>query len=270
MLSQSSHLVARFAGTLLVSAFIAGCANEPPGCADEATLAMAKGAFWQSVDSRLNIDKGEAKASARKLFGLSIELPRVHEKRPDANQIVCAAEIKATVIADVGFPVAIKEKAQRVGYSSQFTADGKQHVVEVTGHEPLVAFVYLSTLEFMSLEAEKVQPKPTRESGSPAVSVPSASAESNPLEIAVNEYQTADKALNAAYQAARSKMSETQQTALRDEQRVWIQRRDKVCSVEAISASSQGMITGGSALELEQIGCRARQTEARTKELATY
>jgi uncharacterized protein YecT (DUF1311 family) len=269
MHSLSLHLISRVAGVALLSFVISACSKEPPGCADEATLALTKAAFWRSVDSRLNIDKGEANASARKLFGISIESPRIHEKRADANQIVCVAELKATVIADVGFPVAIKEKELKVQYSSQHTADGKQHIVELNNHELLVAFVYLSTLEFLSLEAEKAQSKSKGDSTTNAEKTPSIQSESNLVQIALTEYQAADQVLNQTYQSNRSKLSDAQQTVLRDEQRAWIQQRDNACSAEAIIAASNGMITGGSALELERLGCMTKQTETRTRELAS-
>jgi uncharacterized protein YecT (DUF1311 family) len=63
-------------------------------------------------------------------------------------------------------------------------------------------------------------------------------------------------------------MTDAGKAALRDEQRAWIKTRDASCSEAKITADSKGDIAGGSAMVLEVVGCKARLTEARTKQLA--
>jgi uncharacterized protein YecT (DUF1311 family) len=85
---------------------------------------------------------------------------------------------------------------------------------------------------------------------------------------ASGDYEAADKALNAAYAAARARLDDAGKTALRDEQRGWIKTRDARCSEAKITAESGGDVAGGSAMALEVAGCKAKLTEARAKQLA--
>ena len=99
-------------------------------------------------------------------------------------------------------------------------------------------------------------------------STESGAREVDPKALAADEYQTADKLLNEAYQAARASMSEAQRTALRDQQREWIKSRDATCSAERIEAESKGEIAGGSVMEIAVIGCKTRMTSERAQQLS--
>ncbi|WP_447777852.1 lysozyme inhibitor LprI family protein [Variovorax boronicumulans] len=85
---------------------------------------------------------------------------------------------------------------------------------------------------------------------------------------AAGDYEAADKALNAAYAAVRVRLDDAGKTALRDEQRAWIKTRDESCGEAKIAAESGGDVAGGSAMALEVVGCKAKLTEARAKQLA--
>lgn len=82
-----------------------------------------------------------------------------------------------------------------------------------------------------------------------------------------DRYVAADRALNAAYAAARARLDDAGKGTLRDEQRAWIKTRDASCSEAKITAESGGDVAGGSAMALEVVGCKAKLTEARVKEL---
>jgi uncharacterized protein YecT (DUF1311 family) len=257
---------------------LAGCAKEPPGCADVETLNLVKGAFLKAAAKNitrmtggaLNIEDDKIQSSTRDKFDLQIESPRIVEKRADANKLICAAELKVSVNAESAKSmdkIFKRENVSSIQYTSQMTADGKEHITEVSDLSVSVGYVW----DLMSLGAFRVaEAEPSKPTEAPAATNALASPNQegiDPWPSAVRGFQAADEKLNEEYQRAMGRLSEAQKVTLRDEQRDWIQRRDKSCSAEAITASSKGDITGGSAMKLGQIGCKESLTEERTKEL---
>jgi uncharacterized protein YecT (DUF1311 family) len=78
---------------------------------------------------------------------------------------------------------------------------------------------------------------------------------------AAREAQTADRALNAQYQAALARISAPSRLLLRDAQRAWVAFRDAQCKFEING------VQGGTAVALVQAGCRKQLTELRTRQL---
>lgn len=76
-----------------------------------------------------------------------------------------------------------------------------------------------------------------------------------------SEFVRQDARLNAAYRAARTRLRGSERTELRDVQRRWIAKRDAGCQAEYDAGG------GGQISELNQSGCRLRETIARTMEL---
>lgn len=271
----SPHPLGRFAGLLLVSAVIAGCAKEPPGCAEASTLELAQGAFWKTFN-QLAETKGESIESAnrvKELFSVNFEAARVVTKNPEASQVMCAAELRVKMGAEfskIAHKNLRRESVDSISYSSQITADGKQHHVQLSEHDELLQYVWnILELHHFSRVLESGVLNQAPEHPNMPSSATAAPNESNKVETAADiadkaqaEFQAADVALNSAYQAARTKLSDAQKTALRDEQRDWIQRRDKTCVTEEVAIAT-------SAIALEQIGCKTKLTQARTKELAS-
>ncbi len=81
---------------------------------------------------------------------------------------------------------------------------------------------------------------------------------------ASREYQAADKKLNSAYQALRSRLDRQQQKRITDAQLAWIKFRDATCAYEG------GVFQGGTAAGPIGTSCLARITQQRTKELEGY
>jgi uncharacterized protein YecT (DUF1311 family) len=81
---------------------------------------------------------------------------------------------------------------------------------------------------------------------------------------ASREYQVADKKLNSAYQALRSRLDGQQQKRITDAQLAWIKFRDATCAYE------RGEFQGGTAAGPTGTSCLARVTQQRTKELEGY
>jgi uncharacterized protein YecT (DUF1311 family) len=274
---------ARFGALFLLCAALSGCGREPPGCADEKTVALVKDAFWSAVASNA-VDQNEKAllAAVRSKFEVTVELPRVAEKQSDAGKLLCAADLKVKLGTEAAKSVDKlfrRESGATVGYSSQITADGEKHVVEVAGYEVPIEHVW-SLVKMGAFNAFQAAPgknsasppaPPGRET--PAFSMaPAGSGSQEPPASATSglaeaDYQTADKALNDAYQGARAALPEARRVALRDEQRNWIKRRDEACSENAIKTETTGAVAGGSAMELERLSCKARMTQERTKQL---
>lgn len=81
------------------------------------------------------------------------------------------------------------------------------------------------------------------------------------------EFGAADKALNQAYQAARSRLTDQQKASLRDEQRSWIKLRDETCSEARIQRDAKGGGPMGSAMQAAVLACKAKVTSERSKQL---
>jgi len=89
---------------------------------------------------------------------------------------------------------------------------------------------------------------------------------------AVQDFQSADADLNAAYKTARDGMRRIDaglpasergaEMALRDAQRAWISFRDQACKAEGY------LMHGGSAEPMVVYGCMARLTQQRATDLA--
>lgn len=90
-------------------------------------------------------------------------------------------------------------------------------------------------------------------------------------DCAANEFDRADKALNAQWKLTRAVMQETDanleddqkgaEKALLNAQRAWIAYRDGQCEAEGFS------VRGGTMEPMIVDDCKARLTDARTKEL---
>ena len=96
------------------------------------------------------------------------------------------------------------------------------------------------------------------------VNCDSAQTTADIVDCASREYQAADKKLNSAYQALRSRLDRQQQKRITDAELAWIKFRDAACAYEA------GEFEGGSAAGYTETFCLARTTRQRTKELEGY
>lgn len=189
--------------------------------------------------------------------------------------------LRAAMDRDPNLKVSGKELRGSVKYTVQPTDDGKSFRVSARGTDAYSAGLAGLGIAFMNeAKQAKLAEAGKDSSGNPVVAQAAARAATTaepPQPIvgapdqggdAEADLQAADKALNAAYQTARASMTEAGKAALRDEQRAWIRTRDATCSEAKITADSKGDIAGGSAMALEVAGCKARLTEARTKQLA--
>lgn len=75
-----------------------------------------------------------------------------------------------------------------------------------------------------------------------------------------NEYTYQDKLLNDTYKALSKSLDDSRRTALRDEEREWIAKRDKACKPDP---------DGGTAELINSNSCNLRWTAERAKELAS-
>ena len=249
---------------------LAGCSAEPPGCADPKTLALVKETFWSTVaKDAVNPDEKSFVATVRPKFDVSVDLPRVSEKHSDAAKVFCVGTLKVAMTAAVASTVDKmfrRESTAAIEYSSQITADGKEHVVELAGHETPVEYVWsvakMGAFNPPATAGSAQTPSPEQPPQAAASVVPApqtpgpASSEARAASLpadadaAEQEFRAADKALNDAYQAARGVLPDQQKIALRDEQREWIKQRDATCPA------------GSGAPD-----CKTRLTVARTKQL---
>lgn len=163
-----------------------------------------------------------------------------------------------------------KELVGAVSYTVTPTDDGTSFRVSARGFQAfsmgLGGMALVSRLERFQAEFE------AKENAKKTAAVPTVAPVGTtvPEQQASSEdrYAEADKALNAAYAALRARLDDAGKTALRDEQRGWVRTRDATCSEAKIAAESGGDVVGGSAMTLEVAGCKAKLTEARTKQLA--
>lgn len=189
--------------------------------------------------------------------------------------------LRAAMDRDPNLKVNGKELRGSVKYTVQPTDDGKSFRVSARGTDAYAAGLAALGIGFMNEATQAKLAEAGKDSaGTPVAAQPPflavPTAEPSPTSATASEQQgdaeadlqVADKALNAAYQAARASMTDAGKAALRDEQRVWIKTRDATCSEARITADSKGDITGASAMVLEVAGCKARLTEVRTKQLA--
>lgn len=78
---------------------------------------------------------------------------------------------------------------------------------------------------------------------------------------AEEDFNKADKALNAAYKTAMADMDAAMKAKLKAAQRAWVAFRDAECDYESMSEE------GGSMQPMVYSGCRARLTKDRTQDL---
>lgn len=145
-----------------------GCDSKPPACSDEATLGLVK-QIWNET-----VEKNSAQFRQGKAFASQIETGtefkvtavRTNQYNDQSKKYLCdaVAELKipkdavpalddpmfkATVLRDsrmqnlVFNGNVIKNDVQ---FTSQMTDDGKEHLVEITGHQPLVDVAYMVTM----------------------------------------------------------------------------------------------------------------------------
>jgi hypothetical protein len=130
----------------LVLVVLLGCGSEPRGCADEKTVSLVKEMFWDAVGKNASDANDKALLSSiRPKFDVTLQLPRLTEKKGDAAKVFCAGTLRVSLgeAASNSVPKMFKrENVVEVEYSSQLTADGKQHVVELGGQENAVEYVW--------------------------------------------------------------------------------------------------------------------------------
>jgi hypothetical protein len=130
----------------LVLVVLAGCGHEPPGCADEKTVSLVKETFWDAVGKNAGSENDKALlTSIRPKFDVALQSPRVTEKKGDAAKVICAGTLRVSLneAASKAVPKMFKrENVAEVEYSSQLTADGKQHLVELGGQDNAVEYVW--------------------------------------------------------------------------------------------------------------------------------
>jgi len=170
-----------------------------------------------------------------------------------------------------------KDVLGSVRYVVQPSDDGKTFRVTAEGLDTFALAVAGLSLSFSNnelyarREAEKagsVAPS-TSDAATTPTEAPAGTSVPEQQASAGSEYEAADKALNVAYAAARTRLDDAGKAALREEQRAWIKTRDATCSEAKITADSKGDVAaGGSAMALEVAGCKTRLTEERAKQLA--
>lgn len=84
------------------------------------------------------------------------------------------------------------------------------------------------------------------------------------MDCSIAENVKQDAMLNAAYRAARARVSGGRRTELRDAQQLWIGQRDATCQAAFDRAG------GGQGSELEQVSCHLRETIVRTMWLERF
>ena len=135
---------------------------------------MAKETFWESVGRNAGDAKDKALlASVRPKFDVVLQAPRVTEKRGDAAKVFCAATLKVSLNDAAVSTMFKRENVADVEYSSQLTADGKQHVVELAGQQNPVEYVW-SLAKMGAFNPQPAEAQPV------APSAPQASAASSP------------------------------------------------------------------------------------------
>jgi uncharacterized protein YecT (DUF1311 family) len=290
-----------------LAAIAAGCsADRVPGCSSEEVTATLTKIVWDQVEQEFAATAGPQNAAplaelARK--NVSIQWSGITTTSKPGEPVTCQATATAAVPEAVSNLVPLQAALAREGgttrldgrrlvgdveYQVTTSDDRKTTRVEARGFKTYaeVLGAFGSALYVQQGSAAATAPQTASAGGSPSsaasrevagsavsttvVSAPSAAAEQvAPREetSAQAEFEAADKNLNEAYQSARASMPEAQKVALRDEQRAWIKRRDEACSEQTIAAQSSGVAPGGTAMEVEQLSCKAKLTADRAKQL---
>lgn len=261
------------------------------GCSSPDVKATLDELVWEGVGNvvtdRLFRDRvPDVTAAGKAHFTLSLQgvatVPGKDGARPTCKATIVATDqqdlnpdsnwLQRATQADPSVKVKGRELLGSVRYNVQPSDDRQTFRVTAEGVDTFALALAGLSLSFSnkerSVQAEAAKVGAGASPTTEAVAPPSGTTAPEQQASAGADYEAADKALNAAYQAARASMTEAGKAALRDEQRAWIKTRDAACSEAKITADSKGDITGGSAMALEVAGCKARLTEARTKQLA--
>lgn len=267
------------------------------GCSSPEVKSTLDGLVWESVASavtdRLARDRAaDVVAAGKAHFTLSLQgvatVPGQNGTRPTCEAAIVGTDrqelnadsnwVQRATQADPSVKVSGKDVIGSVRYVVQPSDDGKSFRITAEGLDTFALAVAGLSLSFSNnelfarREAEKAGSAAPSNSG--AAPIPAEAPAEAPVPerqaSAGSEYEVADKALNTAYAAARTRLDDAGKAALRDEQRAWIKTRDAMCSEAKITADSKGDVTaGGSAMALEVAGCKTRLTEERAKQLAT-
>ena len=265
--------------------------QSPTACSSPQVLETVKEIVWDAVEDTVARELAQDRvaditASTKAHVKLSVEgaatVPGQNGARPTCEAtLVGRADgpinltgtwLRRATEADPGLRARSTELSGAVTYVVQPSDDGKSTRVMADGVRSYALALAGLGMTFQTPEersrfiAEHQQVNaapaaPTTSAGSAAARVGGAGS------AAQAEYAAADKALNEAYQALRGRLGDAQKSALRDEQRAWVKRRDSECSEARITAASKGGVAGGSAMALELLGCKSRMTEDRTREL---
>ena len=262
--------------------------DDRAACSSPDVASVLEDLVWEGVEQtvaqelardRVADVAGAAKANVKLSIQGAATVPGQNGARPtcEATIVGSAAQdinpdgnwLQKAMRMDEGVKVRGRDLVGTLEYTVQPADDGKTFRVSARGVN-----TYALALAGVGLSFSMAQVQAKWEADQRAKSVPSSAPA--PTEApsapdvqagAASELEAADKALNAAYQAARAPMTDAQKNTLRDEQRAWIRKRDTECSEAKIAADSKGDVAGGSAMALEVTGCKTRLTEARTKEL---
>lgn len=257
-------------------------------CSSPDVTSALEGLVWESVEQtvaqelardRVADVAGAAKANVKISFqGVAI-VPGQNGAQPtcEATIVGSAAQdinldgnwLQRAMRMDEGIKVRGRDLVGSLEYTVQPADDGKTFRVSARGVDTYALALAGVGLSFNMAQVQAKWEADQRAKSTPA-SAPAAASAPTALGLqadAASELEAADKALNAAYQAARAPMTDAQKNALRDEQRAWIKKRDAECSEAKITADSKADVAGGSAMVLEVAGCKTKLTEARTKEL---
>lgn len=268
--------------------------SDPFGCSSPDVKASLDELVWEGVGSavtdRLARDRvADVVAAGKAHFTLSLQgmatITGQNGARPTCEAAIVGTDrqelnadsnwVQRATQADPSVKVKGKDVIGSVRYVVQPSDDGKTFRVTAEGLDTFALALAGLSLSFSNnellakREAERADNTATPTPALPAVSAEPPVGTSAPAQQASagSDYEAADKALNAAYAAARAHLDDAGKIALRDEQRAWIKTRDAACSEARITADSKGDIAGGSAMALELSGCKARMTQERTKQL---
>lgn len=283
--------------TLALALGACSVAEEGPNCSSEAARSVLTQLLWDDIEQQFTATAGAQNTKpfmdiTRTQMQIQVSGITTLEKSKDVRRVRCEATLTTTlpdtVTADLSLlrtaiakepgNVRLEDRTltSPVEYSVQVSDDLTTTRVEARGFKTytevvnaLGSTVYIEAAQRQALANEAAAGK----------AAPNASVQGRPREegcgassadlhaCAFEELEAADRALNAAYAAARSKLDVSGQAELRDAQRMWIKQRDTECSEEKITADYKDGAPGGSAITLEIVGCKTSMTTTRTKQL---
>lgn len=291
-------LVWRGAAVALVAALGAcSVAEEGPTCSSEAAQSLLTQVLWDDIEKQITVAAGAQNTkpfmdTTRGHMQIQVSGITTLEKSKNVRQVRCEATLTSTLpdtltadlsllrtaIAKEPGNVRLEDRTltSPVEYSVQLSDDRTTTRVEARGFKTYTEVVSALGGTFY-IEAAQRQALADEAAGGKAA--PNASVQGSHREegcgassadlyaCAIGELEAADRALNAAYAAARGKLDISGQTELRDAQRTWIKQRDTKCSEEEIVAGYKDGAPGGSAITLEIVGCMTTMTKNRTEQL---